>query len=217
MTKKSQETKARILKTARKLFARQGVNNTSLRAITAEADVNLAAINYHFGGKDALYTSVLEYIFSFDFSEAFPQEFQLAESDDPEVQLKAYIKRTLYEIYMMDGSEHPASDAWTIFLMEMAHPSDNLDFLVRDHIQDRAESLRKILRDILGSEIDRRIVIDCAMSIWSQILDPLVMMPITDRMNPPRPRVQDNLEGFAEHIYLFTMGGLKAIREHHAQ
>lgn len=59
MTKKSQETKAKILKTASKLFAKQGVDNTSLREITAAADVNLAAINYHFGGKDALVAQIL--------------------------------------------------------------------------------------------------------------------------------------------------------------
>ena len=59
MTKKSKEPKARILKAARKLFSQHGVDGTSLRAITAAANVNLAAINYHFGSKENLVTEVL--------------------------------------------------------------------------------------------------------------------------------------------------------------
>lgn len=54
------DTKQRILDAAERLFAREGYNNTSLRAITGEADVNLAAVNYHFGSKEALLEAVFE-------------------------------------------------------------------------------------------------------------------------------------------------------------
>ena len=52
-------TKDRILDTAERLFAHHGVEATSLRAITAEAGVNLAAVNYHFQSKDALMHAVI--------------------------------------------------------------------------------------------------------------------------------------------------------------
>lgn len=51
-------TKQKILNAAEQLFARQGYHATSLRAITATAGVNLAAVNYHFGGKEGLLESV---------------------------------------------------------------------------------------------------------------------------------------------------------------
>ncbi len=47
-------TKAAVLSAAERLFAIQGFRNVSVRDITAEAGVNLASINYHFGSKDAL-------------------------------------------------------------------------------------------------------------------------------------------------------------------
>ena len=53
-------TKTRILDAAEKLFAQEGFHNTSLRAITGQAGVNLAAVNYHFGSKDALLQAVFE-------------------------------------------------------------------------------------------------------------------------------------------------------------
>lgn len=54
------DTKIRILDGAEQLFAREGFHNTSLRALTSQAEVNLAAVNYHFGSKEALLQAVIE-------------------------------------------------------------------------------------------------------------------------------------------------------------
>ncbi|MEO8114820.1 MAG: TetR/AcrR family transcriptional regulator [Phenylobacterium sp.] len=47
-------TKAAVFNAAERLFALHGFQNVSVRDITAEAGVNLASVNYHFGSKDAL-------------------------------------------------------------------------------------------------------------------------------------------------------------------
>jgi len=52
------ETKDRLLDAAEELFAERGVAETSLREITTLAKANLAAVNYHFGGKDGLLEAV---------------------------------------------------------------------------------------------------------------------------------------------------------------
>lgn len=51
-------TKERILSAAEELFARHGFQGASLRQVTAAANVNLAAVNYHFGSKDNLINEV---------------------------------------------------------------------------------------------------------------------------------------------------------------
>ena len=51
-------TKDRILLAAEELFAAQGFATTSLRQVTSRADVNIAAVNYHFGSKDNLVNEV---------------------------------------------------------------------------------------------------------------------------------------------------------------
>lgn len=58
MAEKS-DTKSRILDAAEKLFGMNGFEATSLRDITAEAQVNLAAVNYHFQSKESLIDAVL--------------------------------------------------------------------------------------------------------------------------------------------------------------
>jgi AcrR family transcriptional regulator len=52
-------TKTRLLDAAEALFIDAGYEAMSMRLITARADANLAAVNYHFGGKDALIHAML--------------------------------------------------------------------------------------------------------------------------------------------------------------
>jgi AcrR family transcriptional regulator len=56
---KSSATKEKILDTAEELFMEHGFEATSLRQLTAAAGVNLAAVHYHFGGKEELFEAVL--------------------------------------------------------------------------------------------------------------------------------------------------------------
>jgi len=47
-------TTERIIRSAERMFAKNGIAATSLRSIIADAKVNLAAVHYHFGSKDSL-------------------------------------------------------------------------------------------------------------------------------------------------------------------
>jgi len=60
VTRVSKATRDKIIKAASRAFARYGYDGASVRAIVAEADVNQAAINYHFGSKEGLYRAVLQ-------------------------------------------------------------------------------------------------------------------------------------------------------------
>jgi AcrR family transcriptional regulator len=50
----------RLLDTAERLFALKGVAETSVRAITAEAGMNVAAVNYYFSSKEQLFAAVMD-------------------------------------------------------------------------------------------------------------------------------------------------------------
>src|SRR5439155_23704053 len=54
MTMPSDRTRTAILEAAERLYADRGFADVTLRDIVAAADVNLAAVNYHFGSKDEL-------------------------------------------------------------------------------------------------------------------------------------------------------------------
>jgi AcrR family transcriptional regulator len=54
----AKDVRNRLLDAAEKLFSERGFADTSVRDITAEANCNVAAVNYHFGSKEKLYTDV---------------------------------------------------------------------------------------------------------------------------------------------------------------
>lgn len=67
-----ENTRDRLIKVAMEMFAENGYDKTSVRELAKKADVNIAAINYHFEGKEGLYQAVLEYIIQYLDSWAMP-------------------------------------------------------------------------------------------------------------------------------------------------
>ena len=54
------DAREKILDVAERLFARDGVAETTVRNITGEAGVNVAAVNYYFRSKEELYREVID-------------------------------------------------------------------------------------------------------------------------------------------------------------
>lgn len=82
-----ENTRDRLIKVAMEMFAENGYDKTSVRELAKKADANIAAINYHFGGKEGLYQAVLEYIVSYMDSWAMPlieeyKKFLANQNDD---------------------------------------------------------------------------------------------------------------------------------------
>ena len=55
----SSDTRERILSSARELFARNGISNTSIRAVAAAAGVDSALVHHYFGTKEKLFAQVV--------------------------------------------------------------------------------------------------------------------------------------------------------------
>ena len=53
------DTRAALLDAAEALFSRKGYAAVGIREIVEQADVNIAAIKYHFGSKADLYTETV--------------------------------------------------------------------------------------------------------------------------------------------------------------
>jgi AcrR family transcriptional regulator len=57
-TGRGDQTRARILKVAERLFSEHGFDGVSMRALVARSKVNLSSVNYYFGSKEALFEEV---------------------------------------------------------------------------------------------------------------------------------------------------------------
>ena len=80
-------TRLKILRSARKLFAKQGFAATSIQRIALEAGVNQSLIPHHFGNKEALWKSVK---LTFIEAEGEVGEYQLSS-------LKGFLNQVIYQ------------------------------------------------------------------------------------------------------------------------
>lgn len=92
------DTKERILKAAEQLFGEQGFAGTSLRAVTAAAGVNLAAVNYHFHSKEALFQAVAQYCMR-SMSDERLQRLDALQASGLEMSLEALLEAYLAPIF----------------------------------------------------------------------------------------------------------------------
>lgn len=63
MAQTESDMKTRILLSAKKLFARQGFEGTSVRQICEDAGANVALVSYYFGGKEKVFLAVFDHFF----------------------------------------------------------------------------------------------------------------------------------------------------------
>lgn len=137
----SREVRQRLLHAAGEVFAEHGFRAATVRQITEQAGVNLAAINYHFRDKGELYACALH------AAHAQAQAIPLPPPDGPApARLRAFVASML--TYLLD----PARPAWQSRLMarELAEPTPALSDVVDENIRPRCECLRGILRDAAG-------------------------------------------------------------------
>ncbi|MEO0545014.1 MAG: CerR family C-terminal domain-containing protein [Pseudomonadota bacterium] len=59
---RAEQTRQALIEAAIKLFGNKGYDHTSVRDLVKEAGTNLAAINYHFGGKEGLRQATIEFL-----------------------------------------------------------------------------------------------------------------------------------------------------------
>ncbi len=110
------DTKQKIIDASNELFAEQGYGGTSVRDIASKADVNLAAINYHFKNKENLYWQVFDYNYSRmkDEITKFAEECENME----ELACKTFV--------FFANSPHAMMNTFKLFLANMNPPEQPL-------------------------------------------------------------------------------------------
>lgn len=104
VTTSAQETRDRIIRTAERLFAERGFVATSLRDLTTEAGVNVAAVNYHFGSKENLLRSVIrEVLASVNKQRHQNLEMLMSDADSPSVE--ALLEAFAFPVFDLFGNE----------------------------------------------------------------------------------------------------------------
>jgi AcrR family transcriptional regulator len=202
------ETRERLLSAATRLFADHGFAKVTVRDICKGARANVAAVNYHFGGKVGLYGQVLESAMAI-MQQATLQAQEEGVGKPAEEQLRVYVQVFVQRI----ASGRSGDKAWIHGLMmhEMSDPTPALDLVIDRVIRPRMKYLNSIVAALLGYSADDRRVSLCAMSIHAQCMS-LMNAQIGERIDPRFRMTKEKLDGIAEHITKFSLAGINASR-----
>jgi AcrR family transcriptional regulator len=142
----------RLLAEATRLFAEKGYAGTSTREICLAAQANVAAIHYHFGGKEGLYREVL----------LAPIRELLARFegyDDPALPLADALRLVLGAFLHPlagPGEDPRAAQMQRLHLREMVEPSTGYAEAVSLQVRPHHDALTKLLARHIGlAEPDR--------------------------------------------------------------
>src|SRR5260370_42714099 len=94
------ETRRRLIEAGGEVFAGRGYHAATVREICARAHVNVAAVNYHFGDKLALYTEILKNATLKD--EPLPVARETLASAPPEEALRLFLHGMFHRMFQAD-------------------------------------------------------------------------------------------------------------------
>lgn len=204
----TQDTPARLIAAAERLFAESGEEATSLRAIARAALSNAAAVHYHFGGRDELLRAVLsrelhplttrrlqsvERVVA-DHGEPLPVATVLEAVVRPDLELLAKLRKSRVQVARFLGRAH------TLPGTVVPEYLDRQFGLVADRV---VPLLHASLPGVAADELRRRLrlVTDMVMVLFATAPDP----------GRPGPLGSDNVEGQLQRLVAFCGAGMAAV------
>lgn len=145
----SDEPRTRILDAAGPIFAEKGFEGATVREICHAAGVNLAAVNYYFGGKEGLYREALRH--AHPGKSGTQADLRWAEGTPPEQKLRDFIHTLL--VHLLSVQESPWQER--LFVREILNPTPAFRELVREHFRVGFGQLQGILEEILAADTPR--------------------------------------------------------------
>jgi AcrR family transcriptional regulator len=198
----SELTRERLIAAAREIFSQQGFHGATVREICRRAEANVAAVNYHFGGKDGLLAEVLNFA-----SLKALQTANATAADCPKVRLQLFI----HDFIHMLLDEHHASLQCQIMARELADPTPALDQIVRDAVAPLHQFLGELLREIGGKSLSEAQLRRSVYSILGQCMFYRNSHPVLLRLNPKLRYDHKEINAIAAHIAAFSLAGIERL------
>jgi AcrR family transcriptional regulator len=197
----------KILDAAGEIFANHGFQDATVREICAQAGVNVAAVNYYFGDKAALYVEVLR-------QSLCAAQFEIPAGLEPEEILSQIIHAMCRR---MLESERP-SWAYRIMAHEMARPTQALDQVIEEVIRPSYLRIRNTLSAILNLPPENATTRMCAHSIIAQVIHYVSSRPVISKVWPELQMTPEQVEMLADHISAFSLCSVQELaRRTHAE
>jgi TetR/AcrR family transcriptional regulator, regulator of cefoperazone and chloramphenicol sensitivity len=200
-------TRGRLLEAAGEIFAEKGFRNATIAEICLKAETNVAAVNYHFGSKEALYSEAWRHAFARSV-EAHPPDGGVAADAPPEERLRGQVASLLRRIVDPDNRE------FRFMQREFSNPTGLLEEVMREEIRPLQQRTEGLVRELLGPQVTDQEVQFCEVGIISQCINPVVVRSrrYPGEENQDGPLRIDDIEAYARHVLTFSLAGIAAVR-----
>jgi TetR/AcrR family transcriptional regulator, regulator of cefoperazone and chloramphenicol sensitivity len=202
-----QSTRDQLLEAAGQVFAEKGFERSTAKEISERAGTNTAAVNYYFGGIEALYDAVVEEARNRIFSDQAIENAVVGKTT-AKAQLEAVfgvVAQTLLG---------PVSSSWVLRVLgrDMVTPSARSNAAKEKLILPRALILSRFVAQFLDLPEDDAAVARACISIMA----PFCMLILADRHRMKRALPSLGLDArdapaMANHLAKFAIGGLEAV------
>ena len=199
--------KVRLLEAAGEAFAQHGFRDATVREISKNAGLNVAAVNYYFGDKQSLYFAVLVYSLS-SAIEKYPPDYGLGENPTTEDRFRAFIRSFLFRVF------DEGRPAWhgKLMIREVIQPTAAFDQMVHEAIKPLHLRLSAIVRALLGEKVTERVVMYSTFSVIGQCVSFIVSRRVFAQLYSLKfDRME--IERLVDHITNFSLCALKGLSE----
>ena len=200
----ARESRARLLEAAGEAFARDGYQDASLRKICDTAGVNLGAIKYYFGSKQALYIELLTDSHRQILSRNTMPTLETC--PDAEQALHRWIEWFLG--VLLSRAQHPYLGR--IMAREIVQPTPALDELIGLVVINVRAELERIVTKIGGGRLDRQTITRLTnMTLMLGVMHE-IGQPVIERFGYKRPGTAAGIKKLADAVAQYALGGIKA-------
>jgi AcrR family transcriptional regulator len=198
-------TRERILAAAGRCFAERGFRAATVAEICRGARANIAAVNYHFGSKEALYREAWQSAHRATL-EVFPPEGGVAPGASAEERLRGRIRGMLQRTLSEEGLE------FRIMGHEMANPTGLLEQVLQDAIGPLVDALEAIILELLGGSASADRLRACAASVIGPCLYVMRRQRMQKSLGQPAWFDAADLDTLVEHFTGYALAGLQHTR-----
>jgi len=205
MSQNANDTRVALLEAACNLFSEKGFRGTTVAEICRSARANIAAVNYHFGSKAALYKQAWQHARRAAL-EAYPPHGGVSPNAPAEQRLRGHIRA------MLQRASSQRSLQFRMMRHEMANPTGLLKGFRRDAIGPFEEAVRRVVRELIGAEADNGTVDLCVMCVIGPCLHLARWQRRRMRMGKG-PKFDPRMcEEMVEGLATFALAGIEAIK-----
>ena len=194
--------KDRLLDAAEKLFSENGYDTTTVRDLTSAANCNIAAVNYHFGGKEGLYKQMFRRHLEMVFTQHRQRVDAVMNSPEPTLEklLRAVVATSLEKVYAFDQR----IPVLKLLVRECLNPQfKEEDFVGEDILRDFLSQLG-IYFTRLVPELDEKTAMMCVFSVEGLVMHPMLFYDYYSKLF-----FEVEQDTLIEHIVTLAAAGIR--------